>query len=79
MRVAEGAHQLTFPNKFGGYLVDFRGRYLGSSGLFSGVGGSRRGHLFNTTVCSSADNSTSGPHVWENERPQIRIVSKRVQ
>ena len=77
VRVAEGAHQLTFPHKLGRRLVDFVIKNLGAVledvvDLFS-RGAYRYGHLLHAAVGSSADSSASEPYVGEHERPQFRV------
>ena len=80
--VAEGAHQLTFPHKLGRRLVDFVIRNLGAVlkdvvDLFN-CGAYRYRHLLHAAVGSSADSSASEPHVGEHERPQLRVVTKKI-
>ena len=73
VRVAEGAHQLTFPHELGGRLADLGRRDLGAVqehfvDLFGGADGSRHGHLLHAAVGSCADSDTSEPYVGEQER-----------
>ena len=82
VRVAEGAHQLTFPHKLDRRFVDFVIRNLGAVledvvDLFSG-GAYRYRHLLHAAVGSSTDSSASEPHVGEHERPQPRVVTKKI-
>ena len=81
VRVAEGAHQLTFPHELGRRFLDGCGRDLGQVleefvYLFSGADGSRYGHLLHAAVGSGTDSSASEPHVGEQERPQLRVAKK---
>ena len=83
VRVAEGAHQLTFPHELGRRFLDGGGRDLGRvlqevMYPFSGADGSRYGHLLHAAVGSGTDSSASEPHVGEQERPQLRVVTKKI-
>ena len=81
VRMAEGAHQLTFPHKLGRQFVDFFTRNFGAVledivDLFND-GTYRYRHLLYAAVSSSADSSASEPHVGERERSQHRVVTEK--
>ena len=82
VRMAEGAHQLTFSYKLCGRSTDSGAiRNLSSVlkkvvDLFSGADSSRYGHLLDTAVGSRSYSNASESHVREHERPQLRVVTK---
>ena len=73
VRVAESAHQLTFPYELG------RGFSFTQNGVDGfGCGVNTYDHLLNFTVGSTADFSASELDVGESERPQSRMIAKEV-
>ena len=66
VRVAESAHQLTFPYE------------LGRGFSFTQNGVNRYDHLLHFTVGSTANFSASELDVGENERPQPGMIAKEV-
>ena len=82
VRVAEGAHQLTFLYKLGRRPTNFILRDLGTVledvvDLFSSSTYRYR-HLVDAAVGSGADSSASERDIGEDERPQLRIVTKKI-
>ena len=82
VRVAEGAHQLTFLYKLGRRLEDIVIGNLGTIledvvDLFSGTAYRYR-HFLHAGVGSSADCSSRELNVRQYERPKLRIVTKKI-
>ena len=81
VRVAEGAHQLTFPHKLGYGLGKLVADFVSPSQNFvDGFSGRRHGYddLLHDAVGPATNSNASTPHVREQERPQLRIVAKNI-
>ena len=81
MRVAEGAHQLTFPHELGYGLGKLVADFVSPlQKVVDGFSGRRHGygHLLHDAVGPSANSNASTPHVGEQERPQLRVVTKKI-
>ena len=82
VRVAEGAHQLTFPHELGCGSADSAARDLSRVmeevvDLFGCADGSRYGHLLHGAIGSGADFVSDLSYVGEHERSQLRIFRKK--
>ena len=82
IRVAEGAHKLTFPHELGRGSADLGRGDLGAVqedvvDLLCGADGSRHGYLLHAAIGSGADSDASESHVREDERPQLRILGEK--
>ena len=81
VRVAEGAHQLTFPHKLsyglGKLVADFVSPL---QNVVDGFRGRRHryGHLLHDAVGPATNSNASTLHVGEQERPQLRVVAKKI-
>ena len=82
VRVAEGAHQLTFPHELGDGFGQFCSRcsipFLQEGVDGFSCGAHRKDHLLYFAVGSATDSGTSELDVGENERPQPRMIAEKL-
>ena len=82
VRVAEGAHKLTFSHELGDGFGQFGSRctipFLQDGVDGFGGGAHRNDYLFHFAVGSAADSGSSQLDVGENERPQPRMIAEKL-
>ena len=83
MRVAEGAHQLALLHELSRRPLDLSRRDRGAVledvvDLLGGADGSWYLHLLHAAVGARADSGASESHVRQHERPQLRMIAKKI-